>query len=31
MSAEPLPSRLTFPLRPIAAKASLRRRVELPQ
>lgn len=31
MSAEPLPSRLTFPLRPIAAKAGLRRRVELPQ
>jgi CRISPR-associated protein Cas1 len=31
MSAEPLPSRLTFPLRPIAAKASLRRQVELPR
>ncbi|MCC7416961.1 MAG: CRISPR-associated endonuclease Cas1 [Acidobacteria bacterium] len=31
MSAEPAPLRVTFPLRPIAAKAGLRRRVELPQ
>lgn len=31
MSAEPLPSRLTFPLRPIPAKAGLRRPVELPE
>jgi CRISPR-associated protein Cas1 len=31
MSAEPLPSRLTFPLRAIPAKASLRRAVPLPQ
>jgi hypothetical protein len=30
MSAEPLPSRLTFPLRPIPAKASLRKPVTLP-
>jgi CRISPR-associated protein Cas1 len=31
MSAEPLPSRVTFPLRPIPAKAVLRRHVDLPQ
>ena len=31
MSAEPQPSRLTFPLKPIAAKARLRRPAELPQ
>ena len=31
MSTEPLPSRLVFPTRPIPAKASLRRRVALPQ
>lgn len=30
MSAEPHPTRLTFPLRPIAAKATLRRPLELP-
>ena len=31
MSAEPLPSRLVFPLRPIPAKAGLRRQFELPR
>lgn len=31
MSAEPAPSRLTFPLRPIPAKATLRRAGALPQ
>ncbi len=31
MSMEPLPSRLSFPLRPIAAKAGLRRLLELPR
>jgi CRISPR-associated protein Cas1 len=31
MSTEPQPSRLTFPLRPIAARAGLRRPVALPQ
>lgn len=31
MTAEPLPSRLTFPLRPIVAKAGLRPQVELPR
>lgn len=31
MSAEPAPSRLTFPLRPIQAKAALRRPIELPK
>jgi CRISPR-associated protein Cas1 len=31
MSAEPLPSRLIFPLRPIPAKATLRRPVVLPE
>src|SRR5437867_5491244 len=31
MSAEPLPSRLIFPARPIAAKARLPRAVTLPQ
>jgi CRISPR-associated protein Cas1 len=31
MSSEPRPSRLTFPLRPISAKAGLRRPIDLPQ
>ena len=31
MSAEPIPSRVVFPLRPIPAKAGLRRPIELPQ
>src|SRR5689334_22501339 len=31
MSAEPLPSPLTFPLRPIAVKAGLRRQIQLPE